>query len=64
MIPSAFEYYAPTTVDEAIALLEQHAPDVKALAGGQSLIPRFCRKFSAAALSGMLLCRNDRGEAP
>ncbi len=23
----------------------------------------FCRKFSADALSGMLLCRNDRGEA-
>jgi carbon-monoxide dehydrogenase medium subunit len=39
MIPSQFDYAAPATVDEAIALLEQHGSSAKILAGGQSLIP-------------------------
>ncbi len=38
MIPAQFEYAAPTTVPEAVALLQQHA-DAKILSGGQSLIP-------------------------
>ena len=38
MIPAAFEYYAPTSVDEALALLREHE-DAKVLAGGQSLLP-------------------------
>jgi aerobic carbon-monoxide dehydrogenase medium subunit len=37
--PAAFEYFAPKTVDEAIALLPEHGDDAKILAGGQSLIP-------------------------
>ncbi|MEM7136461.1 MAG: xanthine dehydrogenase family protein subunit M [Myxococcota bacterium] len=39
MIPGAFDYHAPQTVDEAVALLAQHAGEAKILAGGQSLIP-------------------------
>src|SRR5215831_2704594 len=39
MIPPAFEYLRPTTIPEAIALLEQHGEDAKILSGGQSLIP-------------------------
>lgn len=39
MIPAAFDYYAPTSVDEAIQLLTQHGDDAKILAGGHSLIP-------------------------
>ncbi|MPZ96045.1 MAG: xanthine dehydrogenase family protein subunit M [Propionibacteriales bacterium] len=38
MIPAAFDYHAPSTVDEALALLAEH-DDAKVLAGGQSLIP-------------------------
>lgn len=38
MIPVAFDYYAPTSVDEAVALLREH-DDAKVLAGGQSLMP-------------------------
>lgn len=38
MYPPNFEYYAPTTVQEAIGLLEQHHGEAKVLAGGQSLI--------------------------
>jgi carbon-monoxide dehydrogenase medium subunit len=39
MKPAPFEYYAPTTVEEALAHLAEHGYDAKALAGGQSLIP-------------------------
>ncbi len=39
MIPAAFEYHAPTTVREAIGLLEKHGDDAKILAGGHSLLP-------------------------
>ena len=38
MIPAAFEYFSPTSVDEAVALLREHS-DAKVLAGGQSLTP-------------------------
>jgi len=39
MKPPPFEYYAPTTVEEALARLAEHGYDAKPLAGGQSLIP-------------------------
>ena len=39
MKPAPFEYYAPTSVEEALALLAKHGWDAKPLAGGQSLIP-------------------------
>jgi carbon-monoxide dehydrogenase medium subunit len=39
MKPPPFEYYAPTTVEEALAHLAEHGDDAKPLAGGQSLIP-------------------------
>jgi aerobic carbon-monoxide dehydrogenase medium subunit len=38
MIPAAFDYHAPTSLDEALRLLGS-SDDVKVLAGGQSLIP-------------------------
>jgi carbon-monoxide dehydrogenase medium subunit len=39
MKPAPFKYYAPATVDEALARLAEHGWDAKVLAGGQSLIP-------------------------
>jgi carbon-monoxide dehydrogenase medium subunit len=39
MKPAPFKYYAPTTVEEALAHLAEYGYDAKALAGGQSLIP-------------------------
>jgi len=39
MIPPSFEYYAPTTLPEAIDLLQKSGENAKILAGGQSLIP-------------------------
>jgi carbon-monoxide dehydrogenase medium subunit len=39
MIPAAFDYVAPQTVDEALSALAEHGADAKVLAGGQSLLP-------------------------
>jgi len=37
--PPKFEYHAPSTLDEALALLARYNGDAKLLAGGQSLVP-------------------------
>ena len=39
MKPARFDYHAPATIDEAIALLARYGGDAKVLAGGQSLMP-------------------------
>jgi len=39
MLPRSFQYFAPTTLEEATSLLREHRGDVKVLAGGMSLIP-------------------------
>jgi carbon-monoxide dehydrogenase medium subunit len=39
MIPGEFDYYSPSTLQEAVALLQEHGYEAKVLAGGQSLIP-------------------------
>ena len=50
MIPSSFDYLAPTSVDEAVALLQAHAGEAKVLAGGQSLIPMLKLRLAEPAL--------------
>jgi carbon-monoxide dehydrogenase medium subunit len=47
MIPASFDYHAPKTLDEAIALLGRLGDTAKILAGGQSLIPAM--RFRLAA---------------
>ncbi|MEM0440285.1 MAG: xanthine dehydrogenase family protein subunit M [Candidatus Caldarchaeum sp.] len=39
MIPRQFEYFAPTTLAQAVALLRKYKEDAKILSGGMSLIP-------------------------
>ena len=39
MKPAPFEYFAPTTIEETLSLLDEHGFDAKILAGGQSLVP-------------------------
>ena len=39
MKPAIFDYFAPTSLAEALELLEQHGDEAKVLAGGQSLMP-------------------------
>jgi aerobic carbon-monoxide dehydrogenase medium subunit len=47
MYPASFEYLAPTTLDEALALLGEHGEEAKVLAGGQSLIPLMKLRFAS-----------------
>ena len=39
MIPPPFEYRAPDSLSEALALLREHGGDARLMAGGQSLLP-------------------------
>jgi aerobic carbon-monoxide dehydrogenase medium subunit len=39
MIPASFDYHAPRTLDEAVALLQRLGDGAKVLSGGQSLLP-------------------------
>ena len=47
MIPAAFDYVAPTSVDEALAALAEAGEDAKVLAGGQSLLPILRMRLNA-----------------
>jgi carbon-monoxide dehydrogenase medium subunit len=47
MIPVAFDYVAPTTVEEALSALAEHGDDAKILAGGQSLLPVLRMRLNA-----------------
>jgi len=39
VIPAAFDYVAPSTVDDAVRALAEAGEDAKVIAGGQSLLP-------------------------
>lgn len=47
MYPSRFAYEAPTTVEEAVRILDAGGGDAKILAGGQSLVPMLKLRFAA-----------------
>src|SRR5436189_6216558 len=47
MLPAAFEYHRPESLDEALSLLAEHGDEGKVLAGGQSLIPLMKLRFAA-----------------
>src|SRR5580700_2971529 len=50
MKPAPFQYHAPKTVDEAVALLAEVAPvDGRVLAGGQSLVPTMAFRLARPA---------------
>jgi aerobic carbon-monoxide dehydrogenase medium subunit len=69
MIPAEFDYAAPSTVQEALALLAEHGDDAKVLAGGQSLLPVLRMRLNAPGIvidiSGIeeLKGVSDEGEA-
>jgi carbon-monoxide dehydrogenase medium subunit len=48
--PAPFEYHAPTSVDETLALLAEHGDDAKLLAGGQSLVPLLSMRLASPAV--------------
>lgn len=47
MIPAAFDYVAPTTVDDAVRALSEAGEDAKVIAGGQSLLPVLRMRLAA-----------------
>jgi|SRR5688572_11447127 len=48
MIPASFDYYAPASLADAIALLQRHGDQAKVLSGGQSLLPLLKLRLGAA----------------
>lgn len=46
MIPPEFEYHAPTTLNDAVALLSKLGDEAKLLAGGHSLLPMMKMRFA------------------
>ena len=49
MKPPKFEYYAPTDIDGALALIAEHGEDARFLAGGQSLVPTMAFRLAQPA---------------
>jgi len=47
VIPAAFDYQAPTTVDEAVRAINEAGEDGKVMAGGQSLMPVLRMRLAA-----------------
>jgi carbon-monoxide dehydrogenase medium subunit len=50
VIPAAFDYVRPSTVEEALQVIAEGGDDVKVLAGGQSLIPVMRLRLAAPEL--------------
>ncbi len=50
MFPGAFDYRAPTSLDEVLELLREHGEEAKVLAGGQSLIPLLKLRLASPSL--------------
>jgi carbon-monoxide dehydrogenase medium subunit len=49
MIPAAFDYHRPGTVDEAVKLLKRHGGEAKVLSGGMSLLPMLKLRLASFA---------------
>ena len=49
MLPARFDYQRPSTLADALSLLDAHGEDAKVLAGGMSLIPLMKLRFAAPA---------------
>lgn len=47
MYPSRFAYDSPSSIEEAVAILDRSGGEAKVLAGGQSLIPMLKLRFAA-----------------
>jgi carbon-monoxide dehydrogenase medium subunit len=68
MIPPSFDYHAPKTLPEAVALLTKLGDDAKVLSGGQSLLPMLKLRLAQPAhlvdigrIDGLEYVREDDG---
>lgn len=69
MIPAAFDYQAPKTLEEALRLYERHGDEAKILAGGHSLLPLMKLRLAQpryiidiGRLRGMNYIREENGK--
>src|SRR5215510_11514192 len=65
---SDFEYRSPATLDEALALLEQHRDDVRVIAGGPALVTMMRQRLvrpawlvSLRAVEGLSAIEAEKG---
>src|SRR2546430_8263714 len=49
MIPAAFDYHRPDTLDEALKLLKRHGDEAKVRSGGMSLLPMLKLRLASFA---------------
>src|SRR2546427_6295885 len=49
MIPAAFDYHRPGTLDEAVKLISSHGDKAKVLSGGMSLLPMLKLRLASFA---------------
>ena len=68
MIPAAFDYHRPGTLDEAVGLLSRHGDQAKVLSGGMSLLPMlklrlgsFAHLVDIAGIPGLEYIKEDAG---
>ena len=68
MIPAAFDYHQPATLDEALKLLKKHGDEAKVLSGGMSLLPMLKLRLASFAhlvdinrLPGLDYIKEDKG---
>ncbi|HLA80172.1 MAG TPA: xanthine dehydrogenase family protein subunit M [Thermoleophilia bacterium] len=69
MKPGKFDYFAPSSLEEALGLLDQYGDDAKVLAGGQSLMPLIKMRLAMPAvlvdinrIPGLDYIREQNGE--
>ena len=68
MIAASFEYDAPSTLEDAIGLLQQYGEEAKILSGGHSLIPMMKLRFASPerlidinGIPGLAYIKEDNG---
>jgi len=68
MIPAAFDYHRPETLDEALKLLKKHGDEAKVLSGGMSLLPMLKLRLASFAhlvdinrVPGLDFIREEKG---
>src|SRR5215470_17712577 len=68
MIPAAFDYHRPNSLDEAVGLLARHGDAAKVLSGGMSLLPvlklrlgSFAHLVDIGRISGLDYINEDGG---
>ncbi len=69
MTPASFDYSSPSSIEEALQLLQEHGDDAKVLAGGQSLIPLMKLRFTSfphivdlSRVPGLKFIKEEDGE--